>query len=323
MIFSQNLYMYSMMDKTQKEHVLSQYYFDVNNPGSFLGAVKLHNILNTKYPGIFTIHFIQKWLDNQDSYAVQKQVIRKHKSPNVQVAGLNDQADVYLMSVENISKYNDEVRYLLIVIHILSRFLLVRAIKNKKSQTVISAFKDIFSIRKFTKIRTDKGSEFVNHEVKSFMKKQGIYLFNTQSISKANYAERVIRTLRSMMFRMLRQNRNYRYIDHLQNIANNYNNSPHRSLNGLTPSSITNKNAVQVWSMLYLKPKKFPNNKPHFKFKVGDLVRLSYTKHPFRRAYQQQYTTEVFRIKSRIYKQNIAYYKIIDLNALQNNAYIF
>lgn len=311
-----------VMDKEQKENILRNFYFDVKQSGSYLGASKLYKILNKKYPKVFTISFINNWLNNQDSFAVQKQVRHTYKTPRVQVAGLNDQADMDLMSVENISKHNQGVKFLLIVIDIFSRFLLVRPLLNKKTQTVLSAIKDILNSRKFTKIRTDKGSEFINHEIKKFMKKQGIYLFNTQSNNKANYAERVIRTLRSMMFRMLRHQRNYRYIDNLQDLVNNYNNSPHRSLNGLSPREITKTNETVIWSSQYLHPKRVSKIKPKFKFEIGGLVRLSYVKHPFRRAYQQQYTTEVFKIKNRVFQQGIPLYKITDLNNESIQGYV-
>ena len=106
------------MDKTQKQDILSKYYFDVRKPASFLGASKLYTVLDKKYPRVFSLHFIKKWLDKQDSYALQKQVRHKYKTTRVHVPGLNDQADVDLMSVENIAKYNDGVEYLLIVIDI-------------------------------------------------------------------------------------------------------------------------------------------------------------------------------------------------------------
>ena len=67
-----------MMDKKQKENILTKYYFDVKLPGSYLGAKKLHSILEKKYPKTFTVYFIQKWLNNQDSYGLQKQV--RHNS---------------------------------------------------------------------------------------------------------------------------------------------------------------------------------------------------------------------------------------------------
>ena len=267
------------MDKSQKEHILLEYYFNIKNPASFSGASKVQKVLEKKYPGIFTVHFIKEWLNNQDSYAVQKQVRHSYKTPSVQVVGLNDQADMDLMSVENISKDNDGIKYLLIVIDIFSRFLMVRPLLNKKAQTVLTAVKDILLHRRFTKIRTDFGSEFINQGIKQFMKKQNIYLFNTYSNHKANYAERVIRTLRNMIFRMLRYQRTYRYIDHLQDIVTSYNITPHRGLKGLSPINITKKNELKVWSSIYLKQKTFNKTPPHFKFKIGSLVRLSYVKH--------------------------------------------
>ena len=196
----------------------------------------------------------------------------------MQVAGLNDQADIDLMSVENISKWNDGVKFLLTVMDIFSRYLYVQPLKNKKSQTVLNAIKDILKDTHFTKIRSDKGSEFINHEFKKFMKEKGIYFFTTQNPPKANYVERVQRTLRNMMFRMMKHQKNYRYIDALQNLVKSYNTSVHRSLNGLSPSEITNQNEANIWAYLYLQPKKMKKTRLSFKFKLGDLVRLSYLK---------------------------------------------
>lgn len=302
------------MNKTQKDKILSKYYYNPKQPGGYSGATKLKKVLDKQYPGTFSLYFIKKWLNNQDSYALQKQVNHRFITPRVQVSGLNDQADIDLMSVENISKYNDGVKYLLIVIDIFSRFLFARPLLNKTSQVVLAAIKDIFKVRTFTKIRSDKGSEFVNKIFRKFMKESGVYFFTTQNKPKANYAERVQRTLRNMIFRMIRNQRTYRYIDHLQDLVTNYNNTPHRSLNGLSPNEITKDNEADVWAYLYLKPVKLRKTIQKFKFKIGDLVRLSYIKHPFQRTYQQQYTSEVFKIKSRLFKQGIPLYKITDLN---------
>ena len=302
------------MIKSQKEDILTKYYFNTKHPGSYLGATKLSKILNKKYPGLFSVYFVAKWLNKQDSYSLQKQVRHRYTTPRVQVSGLNEQADIDLMSVENISKDNDGIKFLLIVIDIFSRFLLVQPLVNKKTKTVLSAIKNILKVRKFNKVRSDKGSEFINQEFKKYMKQQNIYFFTTQNIPKANYAERVIRTLRNMMFRMIRKQRSYRYIDHLQDLVSSYNHSPHRSLNKLTPSDITKKNESDVWAMTYLKPKKINKTPPHFKYKLGDLIRISFVKHPFRRTYQDQYTTEVFKIIFRFFKQGIPLYKINDLN---------
>ena len=36
------------MDKLQKERIISQYYFNAKQPGSYVGAVKLQQILRKK-----------------------------------------------------------------------------------------------------------------------------------------------------------------------------------------------------------------------------------------------------------------------------------
>ena len=46
---------------------------------------------------------------------------------------------------------------------------------------------------------------------------------------------------------------------------------------------------------------------------MGDLVCIRFTKQPFRRAYQEQFTTEVFKVSARLLKQGIPMYKLKDL----------
>lgn len=64
---------------------------------------------------------------------------------------------------------------------------------------------------------------------------------------------------------------------------------------------------------MYLKKTDRRRTKPVLKFSIGDLARISFTKQPFQRAYQEQYTTEVFKVVGRLLKQGIPMYKLIDL----------
>ena len=112
---------------------------------------------------------------------------------------------------------------------------------------MLNAFKDILKKRRFTKVRSDKGSVFVSRQFKSYMKQQGIYFFTTQNVSKAGYAERVQRTLRSMM---MRHQRSYKCLDNLQALVDSYNNSPHRSLKELCPNQITERGRCMGFSTL-------------------------------------------------------------------------
>ena len=154
----------------------------------------------------------------------------------------------------------------------------------------------------------------MNRWVKQYLKDTEIYLFTTQNPPKANYVERVQRTFKLLLWRFLRRKRNYRYIDDLQSLVDNYNSTPHRSLNYTAPKDVTKENEADLWAFMYLRKRKQRHRYPSFKFKMGDLVRISYLKHPFRRTYQQQYTGEVFKNAKRYRVQAIPVYKLNDWN---------
>ena len=84
-------------------------------------------------------------------------------------------------------------------------------------------------------------------------------------------------------------------------------------MNGLTPIQVDKKNEADIWAYMYLKKKPVVKTKTFFGYIIGDLVRISFTKQPFRRAYQEQFTTEVFKVSARLLKQSISMYKLKDL----------
>ena len=64
-----------------------------------------------------------------------------------------------------------------------------------------------------------------------------------------------------------------------------------------------------MWAQMYLKKSGKVIANPTYQFKKGDLVRISFTMQAFQRAYQEQFTTEVFKVVGRIFKQGIPMYK--------------
>ena len=312
------------MDVKRKKEILRDYYFDEGNAGAFAGPRKLFLVLKKKYPGSFSESFIRSWLHDQDSYSLQKPTRHRFKTANVRVSGINDQWDIDLLSIANLGKYNDGIQYLLCAIDIFSRQLYVEPLKNKQASTVLTAMGEILNEATPRKIRSDKGSEFANQWFRKFMKHKGIYFFTTQNPPKANYVERVQKTLKMTLYRMMRHKRTYRYIDELDDIVANYNATPHRSLGGLAPNQVTKDNEADVWAHLYLKkPRYGSQKKPTFLYRVGDLVRISFVKQPFRRAYQEQYTTEIFKISRRFFQQGLPMYKLKDLKGrdIKGNMY--
>ena len=144
---------------------------------------------------------------------------------------------------------------LLIVIDLFSRYLHVRPLKNKTSNIVLEAFQDIFNNTiKPIKLRTDAGKEICNNLLEQYLKAEGICHHIVRNQTKANYAERCIKTLKGMLYRYFTKKRTYRYIDVLQKFASTYNATPHRSLNYIAPQDVNDDNKSELWAYMYLKP---------------------------------------------------------------------
>lgn len=202
----------------------------------------------------------------------------------VAVEGLDSIFDGDLADVQNLTKYNDRVSYLLIVIDVFSHYLLVVPLENKMGRTIVDALKSICKQgRKSNIIRFDKGSEFNSKWVKSYLSSEKIAVHFTQNQTKGNYAERVIRTMKGMIFRYFTANQMYQYINILQVLVFNYNNRPYRSLGQWTPASITKQNEDEARYVMYLIRKQLSPVQRPYKYKMMDKVRISHLKHPFLR----------------------------------------
>ena len=102
-----------------------------------------------------------------------------------------------------------------------------------------------------------------------------MYAYNTET--KANYAEKVIKTIKYNIFRYLLKNRTRRYIDILQDVVCSYNHTSQRSL-GENPAAISSENEGESRLQQYLiRTKGSKREKPaikKFKYKIGQTVRL-------------------------------------------------
>ena len=114
------------------------------------------------------------------------------------------------------------------------------------------------------KIWVDKGSEFYNRSMESFLQNNDIETYSACNEGKSVVAERFIRTLQKIYKYMTSLSKKV-FIDKLDDIVKKYNNTYH--------STIKMKPA-DVQSYTYIESSKEINNK-NCKFKVGDMVRIS------------------------------------------------
>ena len=91
-----------------------------------------------------------------------------------------------------ISKFNKGFRFLLWVIDIYSKYAWIIPLKDKKRITITTAFQKILDESNGTpnKIWVDKGSEFYNRLMKSFLQNNNIEMYSTHNEGKSVVAER-------------------------------------------------------------------------------------------------------------------------------------
>ena len=151
-----------------------------------------------------------------------------------------------------ISKFNKGIRFLLCVIDIYSKYAWV--VPLKKCITFTNAFQKSLkeSKRKPNKIWLDKGSEFYNRSMKSWLEENNVEMYSTHNEGKSVVAERFIRTLKNKIYKYMTSVSKNVYFDKLDDIVNKYNNIYHNTIK-MTP--------VDVKSSTYIDSSKEINEK--------------------------------------------------------------
>ena len=85
------------------------------------------------------------------------------------------------------------------------------------------------SNRKPNKLLFDKGSEFYNRSIKSWLEKNDTEMYSTRNEEKYVVAGRFIRTLKNKVYKDMTPISQNVYIDKLDDIVNKYNNTYHRT----------------------------------------------------------------------------------------------
>ena len=238
---------------------------------------------------------------------LHKPVKRKFRKRRVLVSGIDKIWAADLADMGALSKENEGVNFLLLVIDTFSKYGWIVPLKNKKAQTIVKALKEIFkeSGRRPDKLWTDKGTEFFNEDVRDL-----VYLYATENEEKSSIAERWIRTMKEKMFKYFTDNNTNKYIDVLPDLVEDYNNTVHSSTKFTPVEASKKENELKVWRNLY--PDRYKTSRLNPKFSVGDKVRITKKKKVFEKGYTTRWTEEIFTIKE-IQETNPITYILEDL----------
>ena len=254
------------------------------------------------------------------AYTLHRPPYRRFQMAPVLVLNIDQQWVADLVDMQRFRTQNKGVRYLLMVVDVLSKYAWVRTIKHKTGVEMVGAFESILEEgRRLQTLQTDKGKEFYNATMKRWLEDEGIHHFSTLGDTKAAIAERFNRTLKTRLYRYFTAANTLQYLDVFQSLVDQYNADVHRSID-MASRDVDATNEVQVWQRLYGKVTK---TRKRERLKVGDMVRLTERIRPFKKGYLPQWTEEVFKIR-RVIQGPVLMYKVeeFDGTPVQGTFYV-
>ena len=287
-------------------------YTDPRDPGSYGGVEKLRKSLN-KLNYHVTVRSVKDWLKKKDTYTKHRPARKNFKRNPVIATHIDAQWQGDLAEMGNIASSNDGVRYLLILIDVVSKYVWVEPLKSKNGPTVLEGFKHLLSRteRRPEKLQTDDGKEFLFHGMQSFLKENNIGFFTLKSDKKAALAERVICTLKEKIWRYMHEKHTRRYVDVLEDMVASYNETYHGAIKR-APVDVNTKNEGEVLGSLYGHLWKQNASGKELKTKVGDFVRISRVKGVFSKGFIGNWTEEIFVVDKVIHSKPHILYKLKD-----------
>jgi hypothetical protein len=214
------------------------------------------------------------------------------------------------------AKHIDNYNYILTIIDCFSKYSFAVPLKNRSGEEIIKALKLVFQEKKCALLRTDKGTEFCNTDVRRYLNKENVVHFTShdQEINCA-IVERFNRTLKGKMFKYFTANGTRRYLEELPNFLI-YNNSKHRTIK-MAPSEVNKNNEKLVFKNIYgvnNLSEAIINRKINNKTSInpGDKVRKKYSTKHFDKGYYPNWTDQILTIEKTIKGENQPVFRIKD-----------
>jgi transposase InsO family protein len=260
----------------------------------------------------FSRRRVAEFLPEQDAYTLHRDVRRRFARRKTVSTGINDLWQCDLVDLSALSRSNDNYKYLLTCIDVLSKYGRVVPIKNKTAGAVTNAFAEMIKDVRPRLLQTDKGTEFLNSTFQKLLSVNGIKHYTSQNDDiKCAVVERWHRTLLAKLYRYFTHVNTERYIDIIQQMVESYNHTWHSTIK-TAPVEVDEHNESQIRERLLssrLKPTSTVTSK--LRFSVGDTVRISGTRRAFAKGYRDKWSEEVFKVV-KIYNTEPTTYGLTD-----------
>jgi len=220
---------------------------------------------------------IRDWLEKKGAYTLHRPIRKRFARNLYTVNNVMDVRKFYLVDVRALGRLNDNYKYVLSVIDVLSKFLHLVPLSSKTGTSVASAFTSIFEEysrrRRPVWVRTDKGKEFLNKHFREMLKREGIKFQVCRNPDvKCSVEERAHRTIPDRLYKYFTYKNTYTYIDVLPKFVKAYNDTVH-SATSMTPSRVTDSDVLAIWKRMEARRRGARVAKAEFR--VGQNVHIS------------------------------------------------
>lgn len=295
---------FNMAEGDTFENYLSAIYYTPKAPASFSNSLKLWHAIkkDPAKPKGLTMKVVKNWLKLQQTHKLHLTPKQHFPTEHIICDYIDQEWQTDLIDMSNLANQNRPYKFVLVVIDVFSRYLWTRPLKTKRASEAAEKFQDIIDTDKrcCDLLFSDQGGEFRGGPFQQMLKRNNISHFLAYGPHHAAICERVNRTIKDKLYRYFSENATTRYIDILQDLSDSINNTVHSTLHR-TPASINQGNQAKVYDEVYQKIINKAAQQPLvYSFAIGDLVRISSLRTPFRKGYLEAWTQEIFSVWNRI-----------------------
>ena len=217
------------------------------------------------------------------------QVMKPIRKPKIFNSFFSSQAgQIFQMDIIVYDRYTyHNYKYMLVVIDIYSRYLQVRAMTNRRMETIIDNFEDILKDMGTPDI-LQCDNEFNKNEFIKVLEQYDIKtrFSDPNEINKNPIVERVNGTIAKQLQKIRISTNKYDWYNYLNDVVYNYNHTYH--------STIKNK-PIDVFTGKELNKQQII--KIDVNYNIGDKVRIMKTKKVFSKGDEITYSTEIYTIE--------------------------
>ena len=270
--------------------MLDSYHSD--EPYSYGGKYRLYNYFDKKE--------IDETLSKSDIYTRFKQHKKPRKYSPIYVYSRRElfQSDVVFFTNKDMVAANNGYRYLFTTIDVFTKMAWVYPLKSNTCQNIMECFKDILEQcgDKPKRLNTDRGSEMICKQFKSFLQAKKIHHYLAYSLRKCPVVERFNLTIQQLLYKIMAKNNSLEWVKYIDQAMKIYLNRKHRTI-GMSPNEGDEPENEAEIRQSYLKRyinSNLKKQKP--RFSVGDTVRIWGERGQFHRGYMEDFTREYFII---------------------------